>query len=549
MTFLDEIHARYDELDTQLSASPSASGSLKIVADWNTVRTRWETWAAKRRLAFSQNTADPAARTALAEYEQASPLVDEREVRVKRVLLSSPHRGLLESEYGSQAFALWKADIAAFEPAVIADSIRESELTREYKELIGGASIPFEGADRTLSAVMAFAQFPDRDLRTRAETARFEIFAQRKPQLDRIYDDLVRVRDRMARTLGFENFVDLGYHRMHRIDFGPQDVARYRDDIVEHIVPVVQTILAERKSALHLEELYYWDESALFPEHDVRPLGDQAWVLERFAESFEAMHPDLGAFARFMLGRGLLDVDGRANKAYGAFCTTFATERVPFVFANFNGSRADIKTLFHEMGHAYQSYASRDQRLFDYLTPTSESAEIDSMGMEFLAWPQMERFFGSNAQAYQREHLIDAFLFLPYGVCVDHFQHLVYENPAATPAERDTFWKTLEARYLPWRKYGRIGYLNEGSLWQEKRHIYLYPFYYIDYTLAQCCALQFWAKSQDDYPGTLDTYLALCKRGGEAPFGELIKSAGLRSPFEPGVLRDVADRAQVILGF
>ena len=136
-----------------------------------------------------------------------------------------------------------------------------------------------------------------------------------------------------------------------------------------------------------------------------------------------------------------------------------------------------------------------------------------------------------------------AFL-LPYAAAVDHFQHFVYENPQASPEDRRSFWKQLEATYVPWRRYGGIEHLERGGYWQMQRHIYFAPFYYIDYTLAQCCALQFWARSQDDYAGALEDYTALCKRGGQLPFQQLVKSAGLRSPFEAGVLQSVAQRAE-----
>ena len=271
----------------------------------------------------------------------------------------------------------------------------------------------------------------------------------------------------------------------------------------------------------------------------IAPGGDRAWIVDRAVESLAAIAPSLGEFATVMRERRLLDVDLRPGKAFGAYCTMFPTHGVPFVFANFNGSSADIKTLMHELGHAFQAYSSRDKVAVDYLSPTSESAEIHSMALEYLSWPEMERFFGADAGAYRREHLLDALFFLPYGVAVDHFQHLVYENPGASPAERHAMWQAMERRYLPWRDYGDLGFPARGGLWQEKRHIYLYPFYYIDYTLALCCALQFWSRAQTDRPRALDAYVALCARGGEAAFGELVRSAGLRSPFDGEALGEV----------
>jgi M3 family oligoendopeptidase len=170
------------------------------------------------------------------------------------------------------------------------------------------------------------------------------------------------------------------------------------------------------------------------------------------------------------------------------------------------------------------------------------------MSMEFLAWPQLERFFGPDAQRYRTEHLQSSLTALPYAAAIDHFQHLVYENPDASPEERHAFWKQMEATYVPWRRYDGIEHLERGAYWQHQRHVFIVPFYYIDYTLAMCCALQFWARSQDDYKRALGDYTELCKRGGTMPFQALVRSAGLQSPFEPGVLHHVAQRAAETIG-
>jgi len=304
-------------------------------------------------------------------------------------------------------------------------------------------------------------------------------------------------------------------------------------------VPLAHDLVRRFAAEAGYDRAYFWDEAVLGSAKRIAPLGDRAWVVERTRESLGAIDPALGEFANMLIERELLDVDHRPGKALGAYCTNFPTRRVPFVFANFNGTRGDVRTMMHELGHAFQSWQSRDKGTIDYLVPTYESAEIHSMSLEYLSWPEMERFFGDDADAYRREHLLDALLFLPYGVAVDHFQHLVYAQPSATPAERHAMWQDVERRYLPWRAYGDLGYPSRGGLWQEKRHIYVAPFYYIDYTLALCCALQFWVRAQSDRAEALDAYVRLCGRGGEAPFGELVRSAGLRSPFESGALADV----------
>ncbi|HEY1412056.1 MAG TPA: M3 family metallopeptidase, partial [Rhodopila sp.] len=243
-----------------------------------------------------------------------------------------------------------------------------------------------------------------------------------------------------------------------------------------------------------------------------------------------------------------MDLKNRPGKAGGGFCTSFPTAGVPFIFANFNGTHHDIGVFTHEMGHAFQNWESRDQPGIDYLWPTMEAAEINSMGLEFLSYPGIGKLVGeAAADRFRRMHLIGALEFLPYGVCVDHFQHEVYANPDATPAERHAMWQRLERRYMPWTDYGDLAYPAMGGRWQAKTHIYRSPFYYIDYTLALCCAMQFWVASRRDYAASLDAYVTLCGRGGSAPFQALVQSAGLVSPFAPGALAGVVREAEAVL--
>jgi M3 family oligoendopeptidase len=507
------------------------------------VRRSWKSWANLTRLRYTQDTRRDEYREAQTDLDRRAPGVTALDAAMKARFLASAQRPALEAELGTQAFALWDADSKAFDPAIAADLVRESELTREYTELLASASVPFEGAPRSLGALGLYLQDPDRETRHAAERARWSAFEERGERLDAIFDGLVRLRDRMARKLGYASFTELAYRRMRRVDYGSQDVANYRVEVLRVVVPFAQELVKRHAAQAGFEPPYFWDEAVLGVHKRVAPLGDLDWIMARTCEALAAIDPMLGEFAQVIVERTLFDVENRPGKAIGAYCTQFPTHRIPFVFANFNGSRSDVRTLMHELGHAFQAWRSRDKAALDYMSPTYESAEIHSMSLEFLSWPQMERFFGADADAYRREHLLDAMLFLPYGVAVDHFQHLVYEHPAATPAERHAMWQEMERRYLPWRAYGDLAFPGKGGLWQEKRHIYVAPFYYIDYTLALCCALQFWVRAEADRDATLGAYVALCTRGGEAPFGELVRSAGLRSPFEPGVLAGVVSAA------
>ena len=543
------VAERYGRIEAALDERDTAAGWRAAFADWDTLRREWESGRNLIDLRFTQDTGNREFRAAQRALDARAPSVTAREVRVKRRFLEGGTlRAPLEAELGPQAFALWNADVRAFDVGISEGLVRESELSREYTEVLAAASVYFEGQERSLAGLGAFFGHPERQIRHAAEVARWGIFESVAEHLDSIFDELVCVRDGMARRLGYKNFVELGYQRMHRVDYGPSDVARYRDDVVATVVPVVRDLVRRFGASAGLERVYFWDEKTLGVSGRTVPQGDRRWIVDRAVESLASLAPSLGEFGAMMRERRLLDVDLRPGKAFGAYCTMFPTHGVPFVFANLNGSSTDITTLMHELGHAFQGYSSREKTTIDYLTPTLESAEIHSMALEYLSWPEMERFFGAGADAYRREHLRDALFFLPYGVAVDHFQHLVYANPGATPAERHEMWQEMERRYLPWRDYGDLGFPARGRLWQEKRHIFGFPFYYIDYTLALCCALQFWALAGNDRRRALEAYVALCARGGEAPFGELVRSAGLRSPFGGEALGDVVRTASAAFG-
>jgi M3 family oligoendopeptidase len=538
-----ELNATYEEIAGRLEGRAEDGVWRDGFARWDRSRRAWRSWANLTRLRYTQDTRRDDYREAQTLLDRRAPAVTALDTAMKQRFLASAARPALEQDLGGQAFALWDADVTTFDPAIAGDLVREAELAREYTELLATASVVFDGEERSLGGLGIYFQDPDRATRHAAERARWAAFEERAERLDELFDALVRLRDGMARKLGFGSYTELGYRRMRRVDYGPDDVARYREEVERVVVPFAHDLVRRFGAEAGLDRVRFWDEGTLGVGKRVAPLGDRAWIVARTREAFAAIDPALGAFADMLVEADLLDVDNRPGKALGAYCTSFPTRQVPFVFANFNGSRSDVRTLMHELGHAFQNWRSRDKSAIDYLNPTLESAEIHSMSLEYLTWPQMERFFGDDAPAYRREHLLDAMLFLPYGVAVDHFQHLVYAHPTATPAERHAMWQEMERRYLPWRDYGDLARPLAGALWQEKRHIYVAPFYYIDYTLALCCALQFWTKAAGDRDAALAAYVALCGRGGEAPFRELVRSAGLRVPFESGALEDVVTAA------
>ena len=544
---LETITAAYRRLHASWDAARDQQARRAVFDDWDALRRRLASWEALTRLRFDQDTKDVQRKAAREYLDELSPKLTALETDMQREILASPHRKDLEEQLGSHLSALWEADIAAFAPEIEADLTDEAHLEAQYTELIASAELEIDGKRVNLAGIEPYTQSTNRDMRHRAQRVRSEFYASHAADLDRIYDELVHLRHAMARKLGFANFISLGYKRMHRVDFDQADVERYRDQVLRHIVPIATEIMRRRAKALGLSEIAYWDEALASPSGNPTPKGDHDWVVARGHVALAKVHPQIGDFYAMMIERELVDLKNREGKASGGYCTGFPDYGVPFIFANFNGTHGDVHVLVHEMGHAFQDWKSRRLPAYDYLTPTYESAEIHSMSIEYLTAPFMEQFFGPDAERYRRQQLEEAMTFLPYGVAVDHFQHLVYAQPDAGAAQRHEMWKQMEARYMPWRHFGDLAYWAKGGLWQSKEHIYHVPFYYIDYTLALCCALQFWVRSRQDYNSAVADYVALCARGGQAPFKELVRSANLVSPFDDGVLATVAAEAQAAL--
>ena len=544
---IEKINAEYQEINTLLDKAATKEEKQAAIQKWEDLRRRLESWSSLTGLHFSQDTRNEAYKEAQTYGDRIQPKLTDLAIAMKQRLLESSDPELKEI-LGEHVLNLWSADITTFEPIIEEDLVAESKLINEYVELLANAEIDFLGETVNLSSIGKYIQSSDRNTRKDAETARWKYFSQHQSELDRIYDDLVKLRHVMAQKLGYNDYIGLGYKRMQRIDYNESDVARYRDRVVKEVVPLAEKIIAEKGRKLNLERVYFWDEPVFDLQGNPAPKGDKNWMLQQAQQMFDGMHPELGKFFQMMVEGNFLDLESRKGKAGGGFCTSFPTYGVPYIFANFNGTKSDVEVFTHEMGHAFQCWQSRNLPLSDYLWPTLESCEIHSMSLEFLTWSQMDKFFATESDRFKQIHLADSMLFLPYGCAVDHFQHLVYANPEATPQERNQMWQEMEARYLPWRQYGDLQHPSQGGLWQAKQHIYCSPFYYIDYTLALCCALQFWVKAKSDYTSTLNEYISLCKRGGKAPFQELVKSANLVSPFESGCLAEVVRQAEEFLG-
>ena len=471
--------------------------------------------------------------------DEVQPIYEGLVAKYYDALCRSKFRGELEQKWGRQLFRLAELTVKTFSPEIIEDLQRENKLTSEYEALLASASILFECEERNLSQLLPFQQSRDRQMRKKAYEARFAFLQSKEEKLDGIYDQLVKVRTEIAKKLGYSSFVELGYARMKRTDYDAVMTARFRKQIEEYIVPLAEALKERQRKRLGLETLYYYDEVFNFSTGNALPKGDAQWILDQTQRMYGELSPETEEFFRFMVEGQLMDLVSKKGKAGGGYCTYIGKYKAPFIFSNFSGTAYDIDVMTHEAGHAFQAYTSRHYEVSEYAFPTYEACEIHSTAMEFFAWPWMELFFGEDGDKYRFSHLTEMLTFMPYAAAVDEFQHVIYESPELTQKERKQAWRDIEKKYLPSKNYEQNSYLEEGGFWQQQGHIFEDPFYYIDYALAQICALQFWKKSNSGDEEAWEDYIRLCKEGGSKSFLELVEVAKLVSPFEKGCIQSV----------
>jgi M3 family oligoendopeptidase len=544
---LESLSKEFEKLLQQFEAATTFEEQNKILETINKIRSDFETQSALVYIRHTINTTDPFYDEQQKYFDKNTPIFVGLVNKLYEVLTRSKFRSELEKIWGKQLFSIADTTLKTFQPEIIEDLQKENELSSQYTKLIAGAIIPFEGTELNLAGLIPFEQSTDREVRKRAAAARYQFMAANAEKLDSIYDQLVKIRTTIARKLGYKNFVGLAYDRMNRTDYNADMVTYYRSMILEHVVPLATYLRAKQAARLKLDKLKFYDEPLLFPTGNAKPKGPAEWILNNGKKMYEELSAETSEFFNFMTENELLDLENKKGKAGGGYCSFLSKYKAPFIFSNFNGTSGDIDVLTHEAGHAFQGYSSRNFEIPEYQWPTMEACEIHSMSMEFFTWPWMKLFFQDEADKYKYAHLAGAILFLPYGATVDEFQHWVYENPNATPKERNAQWRALEKKYLPHRDYDGNAYLESGAFWQKQAHIYNNPFYYIDYTLALVCALQFWIRTQKNDPNAWNDYLALCKAGGSKSFLELVKLANLKSPFEKGTVEQVVHEARIWL--
>ena len=546
---LDELKQQLQALTDQLRSAPDYASAHEAFLAQQKLSTHIDTLATLSSVRNSIDTRDKFYDAEEQFWNEAGPELRAYDDAWTAAMLESPFRKDFAAEYGDLMFVNAEIGRKAFSPAIVEELKQENQLVQDYQKLIAGAQIDFEGSTYTISQLSPFKNSPDDAVRLAAWKAEGGWYKAHQPELDEIYDKLVRLRDAMGRKLGYDGFTQLGYYRMGRNCYTKEDVEKFRAAVVKYVVPVASSIYREQAARLGKSyPMNFADNALMFRSGNPKPCGTPAEILAQGKHFYEELSPETGEFFNTMLDNELLDVLSTPGKRAGGYCTSLGDYHVPFIFANFNGTQHDVEVVTHEAGHAFAAWLNRDRIPQSYIWPSLEACEVHSMSMEFFAWPWAEGFFGGDTRKFLYSHLAGALTFIPYGTMVDHFQHIVYEKPEMTPAERHAVWKELLGVYMPWMKLdGEIPFYSEGMGWQRQHHIYSSPFYYIDYCLAQTVALEFWAMIRKDMGNAWQHYMAYTVQGGSRTFTDLLKNAGLESPFDEACLRGVCAEAEKAL--
>lgn len=532
----------------RVEAATSADDVLKVIYESDEKFSELSTMTTVMHIRHTLDTRDKFYEEENDFTNENFPLFMPYIIELNQAIAGSPFKTGVEEKLGKQYFVGIDMQKKMFSEKNIPLQQRESKLCDEYQKLMASAQIDFDGQTLNLYGITKYFESEDRSVREAAWRKYSAFYSENESRLEKIWAELLSIRNEMGRNLGFKNYIPLGYMRQGRTDYGVDEVASFRNQVLESVVPLADKLYAAQKERLGIDELYAFDEKRIFADGNAHPMGDDDFMIEQAKSMYHELSPETAEFIDFMIEHELMDLKNKPGKASTGYMTSLDKFKAPFVFSCFNGTIGDMQVLTHELGHAFAGYmAMRNQPVSDYYSESTDIAEIHSMAMEQFSYGYAERFFGKDADKFRFAHLQDAVTFIPFGVAVDEFQHIMYENEGLSPKERTLKWKMLEAKYMPWRKYKSDEFMERGGYWYHKLHIYLYPFYYINYTLTSIGALEFKKKFALNRDEAWNDYLNLCKVGGSKSYLETLAYANLNNPFANGSVRSALDYTESIL--
>lgn len=536
----ETIKALYDDHIDRIKNAECADDVLEVIFENNILVRRVQEQIEIINIRHAMDTLDERYAADQKWADEYNPVFDNLQLSFKEAVYDSPFRDDIERQIGQMYFTKTEVKKKTVSEDIIPLRQREQELIDEYDNILFESKKTVAGKTNSFMDLQELFSHDDRNIRKEAFRAFSEVLSENEDRLEKVWDELVKVRTQIANTLGYDSYVPVGYLERERLDYGREEVAKFRQQVVDEIVPLCNRLYEAQAKRLGIDAVMAYDENYVFPDGNAKPLGDAEFMMQQVISMLREMSPETDEFITFILDHELIDYKPRPEKAFREFHILLSYRKAPFMFEHFTGSAEDVQYLSEGLGHAFASYrASRKQPLDEYYFPSSEITEINAMSMIQFVNKYADRLFGEDAWKYEFGNLQYFMTFIPFGVAVDEFQHICYDNPNLTPKERTNEWHKLEQKYMPWRKYDDDDeFMKRGGYWYHKFHFFYVPLYYIEYALATVNAMEMYRK-YIERPGTAwKEYLELVDVGGSKGYHEILKQANLTPVYEEGAVRN-----------
>ena len=541
---IDALLARCKELAARAAAAPDGDALVALYYEQSEAFAEYNTASQLANIHYTCDTRNAYWKAEQDFFDANGPAVTNASVEISRAFLANPHVDALTAKFGTTCVAGMKNAVLSMDDRTVELQQQFNALVSKYQQIYGGALVELDGKQLTIPQLGPYKEDLDPAVRRAAYEAEAGYFDAHRDELDALYGEIVKNLNAQAKVLGYKDYSELSYVRMNRIGYGPEEIKKFRDQVANDVVPLLQKVMAMRAKRTGIAHPTFTDLPIMFKDGNPKPIPGYEARMDAARTMYHELSPETAEFIDFMQDNELFDVESRPGKMSGGYMTSLPSYKAPFIFANWNNTSGDVDVLTHECGHAFEGYvAERNPKVpADLECPGMESAEIHSMAMEFLTAPWHHLLFGKDTDKYALLHAEDSFVFLAYGCEVDEFQHIMYQNPDLTPDQRNAEWLKLEKKYRPWIDFDNLPFYGRGAGWQRQLHIYECPFYYIDYCLSTMAALQFFLLSLTDHKDAWQRYLKLVRRAGLASYTELLQTAGLKVPFEDGSIKGIAQQ-------
>jgi oligoendopeptidase F len=540
-----QIAPLFGRLEVRAARANDAAALEHWLLDWSELNAALDEEASRRYIAMTCHTDNADAEKAYLHFvEHVEPQIKPRQFALEKIYIAHPLREKLPQPRFQVFDRDVKNHVELFRPENVPLETEEAKLCQQYQKLSGALTVNFRGEEKTLVQMGRYLEEPDRALRQEA----WELVARRRLQeagkFDDIFDQQLKLRQQIAQNAGFKNYRDYAFRRMGRFDYTPDDCAKFHDAIEKEIVPAVREIQNGRRRELKLEKLRPWD-LAVDPQNHapLKPFVEVGEMVSRTQKVFNHLDAELAGGFQQMQDLKLLDLDNHKGKAPGGYQSTLSEARVPFIFMNAIGLQRDVETLLHEAGHAFHALATRGEDLYPYRNAPIEFCEVASMSMELLGNEFLEEFYPTTgANRARKTHLEGIIGFFPWMATVDAFQHWIYTHANHTRAERKAAYLKLMDRFggdVDWTGHEEA----RAHSWHRQLHIFIHPFYYVEYGIAQLGALQVWANSRRDKVKALNDYKKSLALGGSRPLPELFSAAGCKFQFDAATIKPLIQLA------